>query len=161
MHRAALLLGTNLGKREEILETAKKRIETSAGKIIKVSAIYSTAPWGIEDQPDFLNQVLLIETELKPELLLQTLQPIEHEAGRIRKEKWGPRLLDIDILYFDNEIIDLPHLKIPHPFMAERRFTLVPLAEISPEWIHPVLQKNVMQLLDECPDKGEVKLFEN
>lgn len=160
LHKAALLLGTNLGDREEILTSAREKIETQAGKIIKTSAIYSTAPWGIEDQPDFLNQTLLIETSFNPLQLLETLQPFEHEAGRIRKEKWGPRLLDIDILYYDNEIIDLPSLKIPHLFMAQRRFTLVPLADISPDWVHPVLKKNVVQLLEECPDKGEVKLFE-
>ena len=156
MRKAALLLGSNLGNRQENLLKALNFIEQFAGTVEKKSFLYQTAPWGIVEQDDFLNQAVLIETSLLPQQLLKMLLDIEKMLGRVRREKWGPRIIDIDILYYDNEIIDEKDLKVPHPYMQERRFSLVPLHEISPDWVHPVLHKSVSQMLIDCEDRGEV-----
>ena len=157
--KAALLIGGNLGDREENLDTAIHLIHEKAGNIINLSSIYSTAAWGIEEQPDFLNQALLIQTDKEPLELLDTLLEIETEMGRIREQKWGPRINDIDILNIDDLVMDSERLKIPHPYLSERRFSLVPLVEISPDWIHPVTGKSTMEMLAECTDEGEVKEY--
>ena len=119
--------------------------------------MYETAAWGISDQPSFLNQALMLSTSLSARQLLRKVLQIEKEMGRERKEKMGPRLIDIDIIFFDDEIHDLQFLKIPHPEMQNRRFVLTPLAEIAPNLEHPVLKKTIAQLLEECPDNLEVK----
>ena len=119
--------------------------------------MYETAAWGITDQPSFINQVLAISTSVSARQLLRKILKIEKEMGRIRKEKLGPRIIDIDILLFENEIHDLHFLKIPHPEMQNRRFVLTPLAEINPGLQHPILKKSIAQLLEECPDNLEVK----
>lgn len=159
MALAALLLGTNLGSRIDNLTHAREAIAAKAGHIMKASALYSTAPWGNTDQPDFINQALLIETKLAPEELIQKLLSIEKEMGRERLEKWGARLIDIDILLIDDIVVNEPQLKIPHPLMQERRFTLVALAEILPEWEHPLLHKNIQNLLLHCPDHSTVREY--
>jgi 2-amino-4-hydroxy-6-hydroxymethyldihydropteridine diphosphokinase len=155
--RIFILLGTNKGDRLHYLSSAKELIEISVGEIIQQSSIYETAAWGKADQQDFLNQVIGIKSIHKPEPLLGILLKIENELGRQRIEKWGPREIDLDILFYSTEIIDTETLSIPHPAIAERRFTLVPLAEIAPSFIHPTLKKNMLQLLEECTDVLEVK----
>jgi len=153
---AALLLGTNLGDRMNNLNKASEYIVQKAGTITKKSSIYETAPWGIKEQDNFLNCALLIETPLAATNLLDELLSIEKKLGRERTEKWGPRIIDIDILYYNGDIINEPDLKIPHPFLQDRRFSLVALNEISPDWEHPILKKTVKQMLKDCEDDSWV-----
>jgi 2-amino-4-hydroxy-6-hydroxymethyldihydropteridine diphosphokinase len=157
MNTAYLLIGGNLGNRKDNLLTAISLINEQCGSLTKSSSIYQTEPWGKTDQPSFLNQALEICTSLNARQLLRKILKIEKAMGRIRKEKLGPRIIDIDILIFGNEIHNLRFLKIPHPEMQNRRFVLVPLAEINSELQHPVLKKTIAQLLEECPDNLEVK----
>jgi 2-amino-4-hydroxy-6-hydroxymethyldihydropteridine diphosphokinase len=151
-----LLLGTNLGNTRMNLERARIYIK-NIGNIVTESSVYRTKAWGKTDQPDFYNQVLGIITSIEPEELLQKVLSIESEIGRERKEKWGPRIIDIDILFYENRIVELENLFIPHPGIPSRRFVLEPLAEIAPDFIHPLLKKNIRTLLKECPDILEVE----
>ena len=157
MNRAYLLIGGNLGNRKENLLRASALINEQCGQVISSSSFYETAAWGKTDQPSFLNQVLAISTTMTARKLMRRILKIETSMGRIREEKLGPRIIDIDILLFNNEIHDLRFLKIPHPEMQNRRFALAPLAEIDPGLIHPVFKKTIAQLLDECPDNLDVK----
>lgn len=152
-----LLLGSNLGDKKTVLEHARVRIAENIGPIIQCSSIYETAAWGKTDQPSFFNQVIEVATELPAHDILQRINAIEQALGRIRKEKWGARIIDIDILYYKNQIIESDHLTIPHPGIPERRFTLVPLAEIAPDYVHPVLKKTNLQLLQDCKDELKVR----
>lgn len=152
-----LLLGSNLGNKEENLRIASSHLVAKAGKIIKPSAIYETSAWGETDQPVFLNQVIEIQTSLSPIGLLAALQDIEVEMGRIRLGHWKERIIDIDILYYHQQIIRSQRLTIPHPEMQNRRFTLVPLCEIAPEFMHPVLKKSNVALLAACKDTLNVE----
>lgn len=162
MNTAYLLLGSNEGDRVAWLQQAMEMTQAGCGNIIRQSAMYQTAAWGIEDQPDFLNMALCIETELHPVELLQAINKIESALGRQRTLKWGQRTLDIDILFYNNDIIKLPELTVPHPHIEKRRFALIPLNEIAPELLHPVSHKTITQLLDECEDTLEaVKLTNN
>ena len=147
-----LLLGSNLNDPVSQLETARKEILHEVGPIMRTSSLYKTAPWGVTKQPAFYNQVVAIETMLSPEMLLRATQDIEKKMGRERKEKWGARVIDIDILFYGDAVIQSDTLTIPHPRLTERRFTLVPLDEIAPDFLHPVLQKKVRSLLEACPD---------
>jgi 2-amino-4-hydroxy-6-hydroxymethyldihydropteridine diphosphokinase len=151
-----LLLGSNLGNRKEILDKAIELLSQKVGIIISQSKDYETKPWGVTDQPDFLNLAIAIHTKLKPLEILEQTQAIENQLGRVRKEKWGARLIDIDIIFYGNEIIDGPNLKIPHPLMQERDFALIPLAEIDPDFVHPVLGKTILELRNRiCFDLSE------
>ena len=141
-----LLLGSNLGNRKEILEKAIELIAQKVGIIISQSKDYETKPWGVTDQPDFLNLAIAVYTNQSPWEILERTQSIENQLGRVRKEKWGARLIDIDILFYGDEIINEPDLKVPHPLMQERDFALTPLAEIAPNFVHPVLKKTVLEL---------------
>jgi 2-amino-4-hydroxy-6-hydroxymethyldihydropteridine diphosphokinase len=157
MRTAYLLIGGNLGDRKENLSKAVSLINEQCGTLTRSSSIYETEAWGKTDQPSFLNQALEISTSLNARQLMRKVLKIEEEMGRVRKEKLGPRIIDIDILLFENEIHDLRFLKIPHPEMQNRRFVLVPLAEINSTLQHPVLKKSIAELLEECPDNLEVK----
>lgn len=156
-HTAYLLLGSNLGNRKQILKNAATNIEAKIGSISVYSSIYETLAWGFEEQPAFLNQVIVVTTKLNPHQLLSTINNIETELGRVRHEKWGERLIDIDILYFDNLIVNTENLVIPHPEIANRRFTLIPLVEIAARFTHPILGKTQTELLANCKDELEVK----
>lgn len=159
MNTAYLLIGGNLGERKENLQSAQLLIERHCGPVVNNSAVYETAAWGNTNQPSFLNQVLEIKTSLTARQLIRKILKIEKMMGRVRKEKLGPRTIDIDILFFNNEISDLRFLKIPHPELQNRRFALLPLAEIAATLIHPALKKSIAQLLKECPDTLEVKKY--
>jgi len=156
MRTAYLLIGGNLGNRKENLSKAVSLINEQCGSLTRSSSIYETEAWGNTDQPSFLNQALEISTSLSAQQLMRKVLRIEEEMGRVRKEKLGPRIIDIDILLFENQIHDLRFLKIPHPEMQNRRFVLVPLAEINSTLQHPVLKKSIAELLEECPDNLQV-----
>lgn len=157
MNRAYLLTGGNMGDREQSLAMARELISSDCGKIIKTSSLYETAAWGKTDQPAFLNQALEINTTLNAKQLIGQLLKVEKKMGRMRKEKYGERLIDIDIIFFNNEIYTTTFLKVPHPEMHNRRFVLAPLAEIAPDVVHPALLKTVSELLRVCPDTLLVK----
>ncbi|OEK06216.1 2-amino-4-hydroxy-6-hydroxymethyldihydropteridine diphosphokinase [Roseivirga misakiensis] len=159
MNSIYLLLGSNLGDRLANLRRVCELLIVERIAIRKESSIYETAAWGVEDQPTFLNQVVEIETSRTPERLLALTQAIELEMGRKRVTKWGERLIDIDILYCEEVILNKPELIIPHPEIQNRRFTLVPMVEIAPDFEHPVLKVNQQKLLDNCPDELEVLPF--
>lgn len=151
-----LLLGANLGDRVATLRRAATLLAERVGPVTAESGLYETAPWGVTNQPAFLNQVLVLNTTLPPEAVLDQTQAIEQELGRIRQEKWGARVIDIDILYYDSQVIQTNRLAVPHPYLHQRRFTLVPLAEVAPLFVHPVLGQTTVNLLANCTDTGEV-----
>ncbi len=155
-----LMLGTNIGSRQANLQIATAQLAKLIGEIKERSAIYETGPWGVMDQPDFLNQAILIETELSPEKLLDALQGIEYEMGMRKKRKWGERLIDLDILFYNDQIIDNERLQIPHLLMTERRFVLTPLNDIAPDFVHPVFKKSIRQLLNSCQDPLKVMILQ-
>jgi 2-amino-4-hydroxy-6-hydroxymethyldihydropteridine diphosphokinase len=159
VNTAILSLGSNEGDRVLWVNNAMDLIGISCGTIVNKSSLYQTAAWGINDQPDFLNCVISIQTNLLPPDLLSEILQIEKILGRHRNVKWGPRIIDIDILFYNDEILETPELIIPHPYLHLRRFTLVPLAEIAPGYIHPVLHKSIADLLSECKDLLEVHLY--
>lgn len=151
-----LLLGSNQGEAEKNLLNARLMLKERVGNIVQASSVYRTAAWGNTNQPDFFNQVLEITTTFAPEVLLQHILEIEKQLGRVRKERWGPRIIDIDILLYHDVVINTTSLTIPHPGIPDRRFTLVPLDEIASELVHPALNKTIHTLLDECPDQSAV-----
>lgn len=171
MNKAYLLLGSNIGKRRNYLSRAVKLIEAQTKNKIQnteisaKSSIYKTKAWGNKNQNDFLNQAICIETTLDAKELLEKILKIEKKLGRIRSKnqkskikKWQPRKIDIDILFFNNEIIDNENLSVPHPHLHKRRFALTPLNEIAEDFIHPVFKKTVKELINACPDKLDVKI---
>ena len=159
MNTAYLLAGSNMGDRTAYLQQATKIIEEQCGSIIARSHIYETAAWGVLDQPSFYNQALAVQTPLQPEQLMQTLLDIEAAIGRQRVQKMGPRTIDLDVLLIDDLVWNTPLLIVPHPHLTERRFALTPLAEIAPALIHPIVNKTIAELLEECSDMlGVVKL---
>jgi len=147
-----LSLGTNLGNRQRNLDKSMDFIEDKVGKILKRSSVYKTKAWGVKDQPDFLNMVLEVETKFSPQFVLTTILSIETEMGRIRERKWYTRLIDIDLLFYEDLIIKESNLIVPHPYLQDRNFVLAPLMEIAPSLVHPVIKKTIEQLVEECRD---------
>ena len=159
MNKAYLLTGGNLGDREQNLAKARELIAEQCGAVVSASSLYETAAWGKTDQPSFLNQALEINTSLNARQLIRRILKLEKSMGRTRDEKYGPRLIDIDILLFNSEKHNNQFLKVPHPEMQNRRFALLPLTEIAAGIVHPVLKKTISQLLDECTDQLPVKKY--
>jgi 2-amino-4-hydroxy-6-hydroxymethyldihydropteridine diphosphokinase len=162
MKQVYLGLGTNLGNREENLKQAIEKIREFIGPVVRISSVYETEPWGFISENKFLNMVAETETDLKPSGLLGRLLMIESMLGRLREGKeYKSRTIDIDILLFGMRVTNNEDLKIPHPRMHERRFILVPLCEIAPDLIHPVLNKDIKTLLKECKDCSAVRLHDS
>lgn len=159
MDKVYLLLGGNIGDIEQNLQKAIELLNKECGTIIQRSSIYKTAPWGKTDQNHFLNQAVLLINRFPAKELMGRIIGIEERMGRLRLEKYGPRLIDIDILLLNDFVIQDPGLIIPHPAMQNRRFALMPLAEIAPDLIHPVLFRTIKDLLLHCNDDLEVSLF--
>lgn len=160
-HTVVILLGSNIGARQEWMQQATTYISVEIGSLSTSSSYYETKAWGKENQADFLNQVLICQTTHTPIEVLNICLTIEKKLGRNRKEKWGSRTIDIDILYYDSEILATNKLKVPHPYLHERRFTLVPLVEVLPEYVHPVFNLSNTQLLEGCGDELEVTMLKN
>ena len=152
-----LILGSNIGDPVSSLQNALYRIETDVGNVVRTSSIYITEPWGFKDQPPFYNQVVEIETNFNAFDTLKKVLAIEKSMGRMRKEKWAERIIDIDILYFEDQVINKENLAIPHPGIPDRRFVLIPLCELIPDQIHPVLKVSNADLLKSTKDHLGVK----
>lgn len=152
-----LLLGSNLGNRNAFLNKAVDHIEQDIAPVVEKSAVYETQSWGKTDLPDYLNQVIILQTTLSAQDVLQRVLKIEIEMGRKREEKWGSRIIDIDILFYGSYIINEPNLVVPHPELHNRRFTLEPLGMLAPYFIHPVLNKTILELKNNLNDDLVVK----
>jgi len=159
MNSVYLSIGGNLGNRIENLAIVRSFIKDEVGSIVMSSSVYETGSWGIKSQPDFLNQVLLVKTKLSPHKIMQLILSIENKMGRIRTYKNASRIIDIDILFFNDEIINLPNLTIPHPELQNRKFVLTPLNEIAADLIHPVFNQSMRNLLSTSKDMLEVRLL--
>jgi 2-amino-4-hydroxy-6-hydroxymethyldihydropteridine diphosphokinase len=152
-----LLLGSNLGDRHLFINQAVELIEKDIAPVVKTSSVYETQSWGKTDAPDYLNKVIALQTSLPAQTILEKVLNIENILGRRREEKWGSRTIDIDILFYGSAIINEPGLCVPHPQLHKRRFTLEPMAEIAPEFIHPLLNKSILQIKNELKDDLIVK----
>ncbi|MBC7553518.1 MAG: 2-amino-4-hydroxy-6-hydroxymethyldihydropteridine diphosphokinase [Taibaiella sp.] len=157
MSNVYLSLGSNQGDRELWLNKAIDLLGQETGEVLLLSHLYETSAWGIEDQPDFLNMCVQLRTTLNPFALLQSILDIETSLGRHRQVKWGPRIIDIDILFYDELLLQSQELTIPHLFMQERKFVLLPLAEIAPALVHLVFNRTIAELLAACADELEVR----
>ncbi len=159
MNKTYLLLGSNIGNSRQQLLTAIKNIAKQIGNVTRQSSLYATAAWGNTEQPDFLNQVIVVETTLSALQTIEVILNIENKMGRVRTIKNAPRMIDIDILFFNKEIIAEKNLAVPHPEIENRQFVLIPLNELSPNFKHPVSHKTIHQLLLHCADALNVKKF--
>lgn len=157
MQTVYLLLGSNLGDRKTYLKEALQQLEENVGTVTRTSSVYETQSWGVAGLPDYLNQVVEMETLFLPDKILEKTQKIEEILQRERTKKWDSRTIDIDVLFYGREIIDLPQLKIPHPQIQNRLFTLVPLNELIPNFVHPALNKTIDELRQEVGDELLVK----
>lgn len=162
MSKAFILLGSNLGDRLAAISQAQQLIEERCGKILQKSKLYESVPWGFASDQNFLNRVVVVDTTCSAMQLLEELLAIELSLGRRRNSTgvYSSRIIDLDILYFDNELIDNEKLVVPHPRLHLRRFTLAPLYELAPDWVHPLLKKTHRDLLANVPDNSEVRAFE-
>ncbi|MCL4124093.1 UNVERIFIED_CONTAM: hypothetical protein GTU68_031941 [Idotea baltica] len=151
-----ILLGSNIGNSLKILKEAITNIELLCGEVVCQSSVYETEAWGVENQQNYLNQVVEISTNLSPKKLLNTLLDIEQKLGRVRSEKWSARTLDLDILFYKDLVIKTENLTIPHPRLHLRNFTLIPLAEIAPSLVHPLFNMTSIELLNSCTDNLKV-----
>ncbi len=158
-NKAILLLGSNIGNRKQHLNTALMKINNQIGVIVKQSCFYKTEAWGNTGQEYFVNCAVGIQTSKSAGQVLSQIHQIETSMGRVRINKWEPRIIDIDILFFNNEIIKLPALEIPHPEFANRRFAIVPVQEIEPDLFHPVLKKNMQEIATTCPDTLHIEII--
>lgn len=159
MEKLVLILGGNLGDREKLILEAKLRLQQFVGEIVQESKIYETQAWGGQSNGNYLNQVVVLISELEPLQVLEKIQAIELELGRERQIKWGDRTMDIDILYFGNQIIKSALLTVPHPYISKRKFVLVPLMDVLPEFIHPIHQRSHHDLLERLNDDLDVLEF--
>ncbi|MEE2700282.1 MAG: 2-amino-4-hydroxy-6-hydroxymethyldihydropteridine diphosphokinase [Bacteroidota bacterium] len=159
MNTIFLQLGSNMGEREVYLQNAITLIAEGIGIIQKKSKVYESVPWGVENQNNYLNQVLQIKSEFSAEDVLEKVLQIEDEIGRIRNEKWGERIIDIDILFFNDLIIEKEGICIPHIHLHSRKFVLLPLNEIVPDFMHPKYNKTISELLSECKDIESVEEY--
>lgn len=157
MQEIYLLLGSNEGDRQDWIEKGLNLISQQCGDILNKSNFYQTAAWGLEEQPDFYNLAVQVKSDLSPEALLECILNIEKRLGRERTVKWGQRTLDIDIIFYGQEVVDEPNLKVPHPYLEQRRFALMPMDEIASSFIHPVSRKTIFDLLQDCTDELPVK----
>ena len=160
MNTIYIQLGSNIGRRESFIAKSMEQIEENIGKITTASSVFETTPWGNENQNNFLNSVIEIKTPFDAFTILQKSQEIENNLGRERSDKWGERTIDIDILFYNNKIINTKELTVPHPLIQKRKFVLVPLSEIAPNYMHPILKKNISTLLSECKDTQKVLDYE-
>lgn len=157
MHKITLLFGSNLGNSKKYIQDAIAEFSLYTKPDISKSSLYMSDSWGFKSKNKFINQVVIMETEYGPFEILHIIQTIELKLGRMRNAKsYTDRTIDIDILFYDNDIIETKELIVPHPRMACRKFALVPLAELIPEYVHPVFKKNIRELLLECPDDSEI-----
>ena len=159
MPRAYLSIGSNLGDRINYINKAIEKLKQNNIKIIKSSNIIETEPYGYKEQGKFLNMAVEIDSDLEPFELMKLISRIESELGRIRTVRWGPRVIDIDIIFYDSLIINEPDLKIPHPDMQNRFFVLKPLQEIAPDFVHPVLKKTITELLENLNSEGKSEVW--
>ena len=159
MNEVYLQLGSNIGDRLDNLDQSIKIITERIGNVLEKSSVYESTPWGVENQRNFLNQVIFVKSNFDPYTILDLVLQIEKDMGRIRIEKWGERIIDIDILFIDDLIIESENLCIPHEFIAKRKFVLQPMCEIAPGFIHPKLNKTISQLLEECIDEEKVNVY--
>lgn len=158
MNRLYILLGGNLGDKQKVFSETRERLNKLLGEITSRSAVYETEPWGFESSDLFWNQVLEISTSLSPEEVLCLTQQTEIELGRIRHpDQYSSRVMDIDILFYGNQVINQKNLVIPHPRIQERKFALIPLCDVAPDLVHPIFQKSIIRLLEECTDQLNVK----
>jgi 2-amino-4-hydroxy-6-hydroxymethyldihydropteridine diphosphokinase len=159
MNVVFLALGTNLGNRSRNLTDALSGIKEQIGRVLKMSSVYETEPWGFTSDSQFLNIVIKVETRLNPVAVLEAILRIELFLGRVRSEnQYSSRIIDIDILFYEDEVIDTVDLKVPHPKLQERKFVLVPLCEIEPDLEHPVLKMRISSLIELCKDRSEIRL---
>ncbi|HLT94493.1 MAG TPA: 2-amino-4-hydroxy-6-hydroxymethyldihydropteridine diphosphokinase [Membranihabitans sp.] len=157
--RIFISLGSNIDDRQQFISKALILIEQWGIKILRKSGLYQSEPWGVKEQNIFLNQVIEVETDLQPESLLQALKSIENALGRVSRPKWHEREIDLDILYYDAELVDLPHLNIPHIQVRKRKFVLVPLLEIAPDFVDPQTGQTIDEILRTTPDTSMVSLL--
>jgi 2-amino-4-hydroxy-6-hydroxymethyldihydropteridine diphosphokinase len=159
--RVFLLLGSNQGDKRGHIQRAVDQIGRRAGRLIRRSSLYQTEAWGKEDQDDFINQAIEIETGLSPQELLVLLLDIEKEIGRIRREKWEARVIDIDILFYGNKQVNEPDLQIPHPHFQERNFAILPMMELAPDFVHPKSQLTIEEIYTRSKDPLDVILLDS